>query len=203
MKKLLTIILSLAVCLAFVPAVSADSEDDAVAHIWAQVNTTVDVSVDQQLLIDGATEAVSNNAGQPGDFTAIIPFVVHSNVQDLAIYLEATHLYKANGNGELGPDAYHIPLNNHINPFINVINGGPRIGFTDRPNWVDGSAAAPINSLPVSFMTEPQEFQSEQGGVFSLDVPTTCVWTLTDSELPEGQYTGYVKMIAMLIGGGS
>ena len=165
--------------------VYADREGDALAHVWIWVDPTIAVNV--------LTPDVDMGSTQHGPFGWCIPFRVDANSQMIYISAMATNLYK--GDSPHTSEAPPLPVN---------IAAGILIGCTD---------ATPMGAEPRlrQYETSPVDFngyvawwiigcnwESGQIGRFSQDVGLCVGWIQPDPEQPMGEYSGFVKILAMI-----
>jgi len=129
---------------------------------------------------------------RPGKEDAVIEvgWQVDSNQEMLRIGAAASDLFKGgvpNGPYSLvrkGGVKIHCPLAGTIDGVSNVALFGPE--------------TASVNGFTL-FHTNGILFESSQNNRFSMPCYLTFTWNSTSSELPTGQYSGYVRFIATLV----
>ena len=176
------ILLALAVALITTPAM-ADMMGMATKHVYVMVDPDVAV---------GASSSDSIDAGniQRGEFDVMIPFRVDANKEHLRLYVTATPLYK-------GDD----PTNNDVPPIdlcgwveIDPDNANP---FAGASQIVGPAGVDYIGDFP-AVVFETIDFESSQNGHFSQDVDVWVCWDQDEFEKPMGEYSGFVKLTALL-----
>ena len=190
MKKAMLILSVVALLVAAAMNTSfADTSGCAVADVY--------VIVDPNITVGANTPIVSAGTVQTGDFSALINFRIDANKESVCIYVEASPLYKGNdpSNNEVLP----IPLNLSEGVVIDPANANPFAAGSNVASYI--GAGDPIDGFPTQ-RTETICFESSQNGHFSQDVLVTVVWNQNDPEKPMGQYSGKVRMCAMLLPNG-
>ena len=131
-------------------------------------------------------------AGDAGAIVALIPFRIHANTEAVKIQICATDLYK--GNDPTSP--YIIPLSSDDPELVST--EAEAVGQAD--NTLPWDLASPYASHGQSGMcTQALIFESGQNGTFSIDFSVKLGWQNEDPELPQGFYTGYVKLVAEVV----
>ena len=123
-----------------------------------------------------------------------VQFRIDANKEQVAIQIEATPLWKGDDpfNNEVAPIELCDSSAVEIDPeYANPIQGGDQF-----PSPIEGGSI--INGSR-SQRFEAIIFESSQNGHFSQDVDVTVCWDQRDPELPTGEYSGWVKLTAMLI----
>ncbi|MBL7048480.1 MAG: hypothetical protein ISR96_02990 [Nitrospira sp.] len=185
MKKM--IILSLVLVLAgFVGVSQADLTGDATAHVFAVVNPNVTMSTNTPIVDAGSI--------QTGDFTATINFGVHANKEAVTLFVEASPLFK--GDDPLNSEVLPIPLNFSEGVVIDPANANPMAGADNIADYL--GAGANIGDFPTA-VTEAIEFESSQNNRFSQDVLVIVTYNQDDPEKPMGEYSGAVRLTALLM----
>ena len=180
MKKVLFIGITLMMCLFFVsPAVFADMEGDAIA--------TATVEIIPNITIDQSPTGADMQEIQFGLFSGDFVFRIDSNLQYVTIGVSASDLYKG---GQTGGEVLPIPVADSEGVLVNpeFSNAALLVYNTDEE----------VNGLLGSTFT-PREFESTQSGHFSADVDVRVTWDQDDAEKAQGDYSGYVKLFALII----
>ena len=134
-------------------------------------------------------------AGDQGKIIALIPFRVHANTEAVRLQICATDLYKGNDPAS----SYIIPLCQDTLPEV-VTTEAEAIGQSD--NTLPWDLSTPYASHgQTGLCTEAIIFESGQNGTFSIDFSVKVGWQNDDPELPQGYYTGYVKLVADVVVG--
>lgn len=141
-------------------------------------------------------------------------FEVHGNTQYVDFYVEATCLYK----GSTSTSINIIPISGSGATVV-ASDGQPVDGDAELLDWVTGAltwqvlpdtdtgigvttldadGVIQINGMQGN-QSEVRRYESGQGGSFSQDVSVTCEWENPNTELPVGQYGGYVKLTAIVV----
>jgi len=178
MRKLFPVLLC-AVLIAGLSGVAfADLTQSATTRVAVNVVSTVGVAVE--------TPAIpSYQIGDP--YPAIdVVFNIHSNSEMLQFTAAATTLRKGD---VLASPFYLNPVGGvkFVCAFANPINGLP----AQQPY----ATTTTINGWPAQ-QTGPIVFDSGTNNTFSQLCTLTFKWSSNDLELPVGQYSGFVKLIA-------
>ena len=153
----------------------------------SRVQVNVEPTVTVGVLAPGGTPTI-----QPGheDATIEVGFMVDSNSQMLRIGAAASNLFKGDVPG--GP--YSLVRKGGVKivcPLANTLNGVSNVAqYTAGTVTINGFEAFQTNSII---------FESSQSNRFSLPCYLTFVWATNDSELPTGQYSGYVRFIGTVV----
>jgi hypothetical protein len=182
MKSLAVVFILLAVCANF-----------AFADLSSQATSNVYVNVVANIAVQALAPNFSLGDIQTGDFAGQIPFRIDANTEGVDFWTEATYLYK--GNDPTNSDVTPILLNQTagtdlVFPHANPIGAGTtNLAYLGGTN-IDGF---------LGYITEHQAFESSQSGHFSQNGMLTVTWTQTDAEKPTGEYSGLVRLHAMVI----
>jgi hypothetical protein len=175
--------LILAACIfAFSGLALADETGHATAHVFVDVNPNIAVSV--------LTPNVDLGTIQMGTFPGIFIFRVDANVEMVALWVEATYLYK--GNDPFDPLVDPIILAREVGATIEPTNANPVEG---NSNIVPFLETVDYNGF-TAWLSDQMEFESSQPGYFSQDVTLTVAWDQPDPEKPQGEYSGWVIFYA-------
>ena len=199
-----TLLAVLAGALLVAPGLAGDEgygggrQDSIAKHVYVNVDPNVTVGT---LGSDHHTTAGGLGV-QTGEFDIVVPFRIDANKEQVAIQVEVTPLWK--GNDPHGTEVEPIELCDRDAVEIDPENANPIQGADAFPDPVFGGQE--IYGSP-SQRFEAIVFESSQAGHFSQDVDVTLCWDQRDPELPTGEYSGWVKLTAMLFpqapGGGS
>ena len=173
--------------------------------------TEVFTDVTAGILITGDTDRLDlgTDFAGTGIVTGVIPFEVHANVQEVTFYVLATALYK----GDDPTSEYGIPVSG------DGCDVDPEEGnATDGDNHLLWDPAAPMTANNtandgtviigggvnygngfLAVYSEQKEFESGQNNRFSQGVDVTVEWTNAEEELPVGMYSGFVKLVGIVI----
>jgi hypothetical protein len=166
--------------------VRGDLEGSASAHVYVRVNPNVAVVAE--------TPVVDAGTIQTGEFRATVVFRVDANLQSLYLYAAASPLYKGDdpGNDDVDP----IPLNLSAGIEIDPANANPMGGDSQVADYT--SDVVEVDGFPAT-TTEMLCFESSQNNHFSQPVSVTVCWNQIDNEQPTGEYSGKVKLWAVLM----
>jgi len=120
--------------------------------------------------------------------------MVDSNSQMLRLGAAASDLFK----GDVPGGAYSLTRKGGVKiycPLAGTINGVSNVA-----QYVPGTVS--VNGFTL-FQTDGIVFESSQNNRFSLPCYLTFTWGTNDSELPTGQYSGYVRFVATVVPPGS
>jgi len=184
MKRLA--ILAVAGCLMLPSLGYAETEGCATATVYATVMPNVAVAANTPIVDAGTV--------QTGDFTAMIEFQVDANKQEVQLSVCASELWK--GDDPTGLEVLPIPLNLSAGVVIAPTNANPVGGGSNVANYV--GPGDPIDGFECQ-ATEAILFESSQNNRFSQPVYVTVTWTQDDNEKPMGQYSGKVRLCAVLL----
>ena len=168
----------------------ADTMGSITKHVYIDVEPNVTVGA-----LGSDNHTSSGGLGiQTGEFDITVPFRIDANKEQVAIQIEATPLWKGDDpfNNEVAP----IELCDYSAVEIDPENANPIQGGDGFPSPTEGGSI--INGSR-SQRFEAIIFESSQNGHFSQDVDVTVCWDQRDPELPTGEYSGWVKLTAMLI----
>ena len=163
---------------------------DAEAHVFGNVNGAVAVGV--------LTSSVNIGTLTPGGELpgcAIAGFRIDANVQDLDIQICATDLYK--GDSPLSP--FKIDLDKPLGATVSNAGGAfnPTGGASNVLVFDNTPTGNLIHGLP-EFCTPAIEFSAGTNGTFSEDVDVEVCYNSSDTELPQGEYSGWIKIIVVI-----
>ncbi len=186
-KVMLFLVLLLGICFFGSQAALAATHGEATSHVYALVNPNISLS--GQAHVDAGTV-------QTGDFTAECIFTVNANTQQIRIWAEASDLYK--GNDPNGEDVLPIPLNKDIPVGVYVPNGSPLGTAASELTYNNSENGNGINGFP-THRTGELDLESSQNNHFGQDLRLTFTWDQNDPQKPMGEYSGFVKMSAMVL----
>lgn len=127
---------------------------------------------------------------QTGDFFAIFVFTIRGDLDKVAIFLEASDLYKGGdpiNRGKVGPIALNTGKPAEI--MAEFADGSRKTAF-----W--RGAGNPISGYP-SKKTETLIYGGGPGGHFSQDISCKIWYTQPVAAKPAGQYSGVVRLNTM------
>lgn len=166
--------------------VRGDLEGSASAHVY--------VRVDPNVAVGALTPIVDAGTVQTGEFYATIIFRVDANLQSIYLYAAASPLYK--GDDPTGTEVLPIPLNLSAGIEIDPDNANPMEGDSQVADYT--SDVVDVDGFPAT-TTEMLCYESSQNNHFSQDVAVTVCWNQIDDEQPTGEYSGKVKLWAVLM----
>lgn len=168
------------------PPANAEQAAEGLAHVY--VNVVPNVVIDTVPL--QPEDIIDISAGKP--FSLVSKFVITANTDRLKLSCMASDLYRAAVSSSV--DRIRV---NHAKgcdielPLANTLNGAPSRGVFDSDNPLDvlGFEAWRTNMIA---------FQSAQSG-FSMPANLRVHYQPTLATLPQGQYGGVIKLIAILV----
>ena len=184
MKKLLVI--ALAICLSGSMAM-AELAGEADAHVYVDVVSNIAVGV--------VTSNVDLGQVQVGPFPGEIIFRIDANVEQVDISVQASNLYK----GDVPTSLFIIPVKTGEatdGAMVQPELGNAVVGHGNLLAWLSGVIT--VNGFD-GVGSEAWTFESSQSGHFSQDVTVGLEYDQTDPELPKGEYSGWVKLIATVL----
>ena len=169
---------------------------EAECHVWVEVVASIAVGCP-----DAHVNAGQVTGSTPFDITAT--FRVDANMQEVSMYVIATHLYKADTSDADKKIDVDSSEDVDVKPEIGNELNQDGVGFDNKLAWLPGEvdypdpsdpAAAPLKGL----QSELGDFQSGQAGHFSQGVDVTVTYFADDAELTKGEYSGYIKLVASI-----
>jgi hypothetical protein len=182
MYKRVLAVVALAAMLSWTPAM-ADLEGDADAHVFVDVVANIAVGV--------VTANVDLGEIQTGPFPGEIIFRIDANVEEVEIGVIASNLYK----GDANDSDFSIPVSGdgaNVQPDM----GNAVEGHGNLLAWLDGNGTTVLLNGMEALESETWDFESGQNGHFSQDVTVSLEYNQPDPELPQGEYSGWVKLVA-------
>ena len=187
MRKVLAVLFVAALVAVFASPTMADLAGYSKKKVYVNVDPDVSVSSGPT-----GTTPISLGSIQRGLILGTINFRVDANREQVALQVLATDLYK-------GDD----PFNNAVTPILlcagepvtirptnaNPVNSGSNEASPIGPDYIDSWPATKFESIT---------FESSQNGHFSQNVDVSVCWNQDQVEKPVGQYSGYVKLCAMI-----
>lgn len=130
---------------------------------------------------------------QTGDVTVTLTFQVDANQQTVAMFVEASDLYK--GDDPSGVGVAPIPLNRAVPAVIEPEHANPVNLASNQASWT--GTGSPIGGFATA-RSAAILFESSQNNRFSQNVDVSVSWNQNDPEKPQGQYGGRVRLTAVL-----
>ncbi len=165
-------------------ATYADTSSDSTAKVIIIVNPNVAVST----VADPPMVNI-----QAGQVSILITYLVEANLQEACIYIEASDLFK--GDDPTNQEVPPIPLDTTVPATIDPVNANPLNGGSMDAAWI--GAGLPIGQFDTQ-LSETICFESSQNNHFSQEVDVTVTWNQDDPEKPTGQYSGWVRLTALV-----
>ncbi|GAB4268054.1 MAG: hypothetical protein Kow0092_21690 [Deferrisomatales bacterium] len=203
MRKFLAVALSLAIGVCWMAGTAAADESDMNTK-EVQVYVAGTFSMQEESPLQAGPPMI-----QLGEVQVMVPFRVDANRESVYLTAYVTELFKADE-----PESPHwLPIVLDANVLVDVHPElDPLTGETLGGNRVDGSvgnALAFLPDPPISetapdgkawnwWCTEEGLFESGHAGHFSHDIWLTVTWGNENAELPEGFYSGWVKLFGRL-----
>jgi len=184
MKQFMIIAIALIAVAGFAMPVFADTAASATVNVKVDVNPNVSLSP-INVNVDAGTV-------QTGTFTAFCQFMVDANSEQVSFQVNASNLYK----GDDPTTTTYIPLDLSVGPVVQPVNGnatnfhGNTLAYTGAGPTVNGFATE---------TTEVVKYESSQSGTFSQEVDVTVTWIQSNSQMPQGEYSGVVQLLATLL----
>ena len=186
MKRFLVLAIGLLFCgLSFTPA-RADLSGSAVA--------TIDVTVSPYIEVTNRISDVNVGAVKSGPFSASIAFGITANGDKVRFVLEASDLYKGDDPSNIAVPP--VPLDKTKPVQIIPQSGGRNGGGPGEAVWDSGSGEV-IAGFPTS-KTLPVVFVSGQNRIYVQDVVFKLFYLQSEAVKPSGQYSGKVRLTAVL-----
>ncbi len=187
MKALIAVMAGLALLAA--PAFAqADLTSSAQTHVYLNIDPNISVQPIESVIDAGSI--------QTGDASLPIPFRIDANTEQVKIAVVVTPLFK--GNDPLGTEVDPIPVNLSAGVDIDPANGNEVGGGDGNAEFIGTQDVSAPEGLFPGQLTETLVFESSQDGHFSQDVLVSPTWTNDDDEKPQGEYSGYVVLLAMI-----
>lgn len=184
----------------------------AMADMYGEVAKRVAVKISPSIVVGGTGEVVDTTGYQANQEISLdVDFRIDANSQHVTIGGAATNLFKADQGDINNPSAYVIPLAGsgigvtaslEFDPNANG-NVGAKDPDGDNELTFDGGSVpelAPDNKTWEFFTTELEEWESGHNNRFSHTLTFNVNYLFTDSELPVGNYSGWVKLYAWIPG---
>ena len=187
MKKVLAVLFVAALVVVFASPSMADLAGFSKKKVFVNVDPDVSVS-------SGTTGSSPINLGsiQRGLIHGTVSFRVDANREQVALQVLATDLYKGDDpfNTDVAPILLCVGEPVVIRPSnANPINSGSNEASAVGPDFIDSWPATKFESIT---------FESSQNGHFSQAVDVSVCWNQDQVEKPVGQYSGYVKLSALI-----
>jgi hypothetical protein len=194
MKRFMMVAIAMLAIVAFATVSFAQS---ACATVAVSVNVNPLISVTPGPELAGGTTIQYGSVGQ-GNFSILVPFSVNANSQELLLQVNASNLYKADDP----TTSNYIPICLGIGALVTSPTGqASPVKFGSECLPFTGTST--VAGFP-TVMTSAVEYQSSQAGVFSQEIDVTITWNDTlnpilGTELPTGEYSGVVQLIATIL----
>lgn len=172
-------------CFALSAQAFADETSEATAEVYVQVNPNVTLAA--------LDEFVDLGTVQTGVFQGHIPWRVDANTQNVLFWAAASPLFK--GDDPTAPSIPPIAIDEPSGIQITIPDGGPVRGEDEYLAYTGGTA---IEAFP-ALETESVEYESSQVGHMSQDIDMYVWWNQDDPEKPIGEYSGMVRLSAMIV----
>ena len=173
-----------------VSASEGQLSNEGTAHVFVEVNPTIAIGVPEPHVNLGSVGT--------GIVTGTITFRIDANTERVKMHVQATNLCKGDQPRPLdGLPLYEIPVTGQ-GALVEPESAGPLAGGSNLLDWA--SMAVEDTSTGWKWSTSQcQVFDSSQGGHFSQGVDVTVQWDQSDAELPLGEYSGFVKLVAEIV----
>lgn len=184
-KKILFAVLGVVL---FAAVAHADLEGSAKTHVYLDIVANIAVAPVAPIVDGGQI--------QTGDAVIPIIFRIDANTEAVKINVGVSDLYK--GNDPEGTEVAPIPVNLSEGVIIDPVAGNEVEGGNGVAQYVSTGTISAAEGIFDSAITETLKFESSQNGHFSQEVVVTPVWTNEDDEKPQGEYSGYVELVALV-----
>jgi hypothetical protein len=165
----------------------AGRTDEATARVVATVAPTIAVSKPVTVIID----LPEDQGSRP--IPARLQFSVRVNTPQVELQVACTDLYRAGDPAS----PYKIPV---AGPGVQIACAhGDEIGGGN--GFLEWQASPPAGVLPAGWtgaVSEVGAFATSTSHTFSQDVAVEVSWAAAASELPVGEYCGYVELIGLV-----
>jgi hypothetical protein len=159
----------------------------------ARATSSVYIQVAPAIAVSSATPLVDLGSIMSGMFSATLTWRVDANQEAVQFFLEASDLYK--GDNPLDGTVAPIALNTFMKAGIIAEAGNEMNAGDNQAAWV--SVGDNIGSYPTK-KTETVSYESSQNGHFSQNITSTIFYIQPNPEQPTGQYSGKVRLTAIL-----
>ena len=164
-------------------------------EVFGQADAHVFVNVVSNIAVGVVTSNVDLGQIQIGRFPGEVVFRVDANVEQVELSVEASNLYK----GDVPTSPYVIPVSTGAatdGALVQCELGNAVAGHGNLLAWLTGVVM--INGFE-GVASETWTFESGQDGHFSQDVTVSLEYDQADPELPQGEYSGWVKLVATVL----
>ena len=170
-------------------AAEVQTKNSATAHVFVNVDPTIAVGIPEPHVSLGSVGV--------GMVTGTITFRVDANTEKVKMQVEATNLCKGDQPKPInGLPLYEIPIDVPSGAYVDPNSAGPLGGLSKKLAWQSQN----VDTAGWKWRTsEERTFDSSQNGHFSQEVDVTVQWDQTDNELPMGEYSGFVKLVAQIV----
>jgi len=186
MKRKVAALFTIAALMSGSVAAFADLSGEAEAHVFVDVVANISVGV--------VTANVDLGEIQTGVFPGQVVFRVDANVEEVDMQIIATNLYK----GDVPDSPFKIPVKSGTpddGALVEPAFGNATEGHGNLLAWLAGPVI--LNGME-ALETETVSFESGQNGHFSQEVTVTVEYDQADPELPQGEYSGWIKLVAAI-----
>jgi len=184
MKQIMIVAIAMLAVVALATPIFADTNGSATVNVAVTVNPNVSVK----------PMFANVNAGtvQTGSFSAFCQFMIDANSEQVAFQVDASALYK----GDDPTTTIIIPVNLSCPVLVQPLNGN---ALLPHSNCLAFTGTGPTVGNFATSQTEVVTYESSQAGTFSQEVDVTVMYLQSNPQLPQGQYTGVVQLIATLL----
>jgi hypothetical protein len=129
-----------------------------------------------------------------GAFSMTCDYQVRANMRDVQFFVEQSPLFKA--TDPTGKVVAPIPVDTSKGVTLQPVRGIARSGHGNMLMFTgNGANVGGVQTL----RTEAATFSSSQANTFSQEVGVTCWWSQADSAKPPGEYSGIVRLTALMM----
>lgn len=173
----------------FISLTEAEEEARAMVKVVLTIDHTISIAPLDVVVDAGVLDT--------GDAAVPIVYRVDSNSENIALSAVVTNLYKADDPSSVEVEAIPVNLSNGV--AMRAQHASQAAGGDGIASYVGTDTITTNEDAMEGYLTEELAFESSQNGRFSQDVEIVPTWTSADPEQPEGEYSGYVVVRAMVM----
>jgi len=163
--------------------------------------TAASACVNVSVTVDPAISLLPNNCNvnvgtvTTGCFTADASFTVDANSEQVAFQVNASALYK----GDDPTSSIYIPVNLYAPAYVQPSNANAILPLHPAGNYLCWTGIGPILNGFATMTSEQVLYESSQNNTFSQDVEVYVSYNQGNSQLPQGNYSGVIQLIATIL----
>jgi len=193
MKHLMIVAIAMIAVVAFAtPTFAQPASSSATMNVSVIVNPAMAVQT-----LGGSTLTLGTITS--GSVTGTCRFMVDANTEQITLQVNASNLYKGDDPTQT---VNVIPLVLSSGAYVNPTNATPLMVGCSETLPFTGSVGPSLpgganGSYFPTFSTPAVPYESSQTGVFSQEVDVTVSWMNSNTQLPQGTYSGVVELVAV------